>query len=89
MVLPFLSGVRGLQSGGGLIRLTATSEITLTSREEALFHMLLSATRRLSTQYVVEELCAFRVWPLVQGWSVRLGALEFGLPAITVANREG
>lgn len=57
----------GLYSRGGLIELTASLEIALTWREEALLYLLLNATKRLSTRDLVEEFCAFRVWPLARG----------------------
>ena len=51
----------GLQSRGGLIQLSATPEIVLTSREEALLHVLLDTTKCLSTRDLVEEFCAFEI----------------------------
>ena len=51
----------GLQSDGGPIQLTVASEIVLTSREDALLHLLLNAIRRLSTGDLMEEFCALRV----------------------------
>lgn len=80
---------QGLQSRGGLIQLTTTLEIVLTSREEALLHLLLDVMKRLSTCDLVEEFCAFGVWPLAQGWKVELGGSKFGLPTITVKGCEG
>lgn len=51
----------GLQSWGGLIQLIASPEIVLNSREEALLHLLLDATKRLSTWDLGEEFCAFGI----------------------------
>ena len=56
----------GLQSHCGLIQLVATPEIALSSREAALLHLLLDTTKRLSTWDLVEEFCAFRIWPLAE-----------------------
>lgn len=89
----------GLQSGGGPIQLTATPEIVLTLREEALLHLLLNVTSRLSTRDLLEEFCALRVWPMVRGWSMEIGNPKGGLstfvvvayvdPAVRLAERPG
>nr|CCI55448.1 PH01B001E05.4 [Phyllostachys edulis] len=81
-------GKDDLQSWGGLIQLTATPEIVLTSREEALIHLLLDTMKRLSTRDLVELFCAFGVWPLANEWRVELGALKFGFPVLTMEGRE-
>lgn len=61
VVLHTLSVDKGLQSRGGLIQLIATPEIVLTAREEVLLHLLLDATKRLSTRDIVEEFYAFGI----------------------------
>lgn len=78
-----------LHSRGGLIQLTGTLEIALTSKEEALLHVLLDVTKRLSTRDLVEEFCAFHIWPLARGWQVEFWAAKFGLPTLTVLGRDG
>lgn len=72
-----------------MIQLTAALDIVQTSREEALLQLLLNAMKQLSTRDLVEEFCAFRVWPLAEGWHVELGAPKFGLLTITVKGCEG
>ena len=84
-----VSAGSGVQSHGGLIELIPSPTIVLTSREEALLLLLLNATKRLSTRDLVEEFCAFRVWPLSRGWSVTLGAPRFDLPSLTMPGDEG
>ena len=79
----------GLQSRGGLIQLIATPEIVLSAREDALQNLLLGITKRLSTRDLVEEFCAFRIWPLAKEWRLALGASESGLPPLGAAGRTG
>lgn len=89
VVLPQVSRGRWASIGGGPIQPTAALEIPLTSRKEALLHLLLNATWRLFTWDLVEEFCALRVWPLACGWSVELGDPKGDLPSLEVAGREG
>ena len=78
-----------LQSRGGLIDLIASPVIVPTAREEALLLLLLDVTKRLSTRDLVEEFCAFGIWPLAQDWSVEAGTSRSGRPTLTVGEREG
>lgn len=48
----------------GPIDLIASLEIRLTGREEALLQLLLKVTKQLSTRDLVEDFCAFGIWPL-------------------------
>ena len=79
----------GLRSHGGLIQLVASPEIVPSSREDALLNLLLDITKRLSTRDLVEEFCAFRIWPLAKEWKVELGASAGGLPSLTSEGRTG
>ena len=79
----------GLRSHGGLIQLVASPEIVPSSREDALLNLLLDITKRLSTRDLVEEFCAFRIWPLAKEWKVKLGASAGGLASLTSEGRTG
>ena len=72
-----------------MIQLVATPEIALSSREDALLHLLLDTMKRLSTRDLVEEFCAFKIWPLAKEWKLELGASESGLPSLTAEGRTG
>ena len=61
----------------------------LGSREEAALHLLLDTTKRLSTRDLVEEFCAFEIWPLVKEWKLELGALDTGFPSLTAEGCKG
>ena len=79
----------GLHSRCGLIQLVASPEIELNSREDALLHILLETTKRLSTRDLVEEFCAFKIWPLAKEWKLELKTSGTGLPSLSVENRIG
>ena len=79
----------GLHSRGGLINLIASPVIVPTAREEALLLLLLDVTKRLSTRDLVEEFCAFGIWPLAQKWSVEVTPSASGRTILTVAGRKG
>lgn len=79
----------GLWSSGGVIQLNTALKIVLTSREDALLHLLLDVTKQLSMRDLVEECCVFGVWPLAKGWSVELGAPKLELPTLFVMGCEG
>ena len=38
---------------------------------------------------LVEEFCAFGIWPLAKEWKMELGASDLGLPSLTVEGRKG
>lgn len=84
MVLPYHASEGWSLLKGQSNRANRLAEIALTSREEALLYLLLNAMKRLSTRDLVEEFCAFRVWPLSRGWHVELGAPKFDLSTLTV-----
>lgn len=67
----------------------ATPEITLSSREDALLHVLLKTTKRLSTRDLVEEFCAFQIWPLAREWKLEPKTSESGLLSLAVEGRTG
>ena len=51
--------------------------------------LLLDVTKRLSTRDLVEEFCAFGIWPLAQSWSVEVTPSASGRTILTVAGRKG
>lgn len=79
----------GLRSNRGLIQLVASPEIDLSSREESLLHLFLETTKRLSTRDLVEEFCAFRVWPLAKDWKLEVKTSESGLRCLAVEDHTG
>ena len=79
----------GLRSRCGLINLVASPEIDLNSREEALLHVLLETTKRLSTRDLAEEFCAFRIWPLAKEWKLEVKTSGPGLPFLSVDGGTG
>lgn len=70
----------GLRSTRGLIHLTPSPEIVLTSLEEAHLLLLLNVAARLSTRNLEEEFCAFRVCLLRRVGVSLLGSPRMGFP---------
>lgn len=65
------------------------AKVQLIGGEEACLQMFLNAMRQMSTWDLVEELCAFQVWPLAQGWNLSLGAEVRHLPVIEMEGLDG